>query len=135
MSRHRQRRRRGASATEFALLLPFLVTITSITIDWSMYFRQRTVLVGAVSQGALVAAGVDDRNGQDPTVIGVATAEEVWADGGVAGEASFSLSQSGSEPSIMYTVTGKTAFEPFVGFVSFTPDTVVYSTTMRKSRQ
>lgn len=50
----RGRRRRGAAALEFALVLPLLLVLVLGAIDWGYYFFVEQVVVNAAREGARV---------------------------------------------------------------------------------
>ncbi len=49
-------RRRGSNAVEFALVLPFLVGVMALVVDWGLYFQSRRAVLDSVRDG--VRAGV-----------------------------------------------------------------------------
>ncbi|MGC4122013.1 MAG: pilus assembly protein [Myxococcales bacterium] len=52
-ARHRQaRNQQGASAVEFALVLPLLLLLVMGTIDWGYYFFTEQIVVNASREGA-----------------------------------------------------------------------------------
>lgn len=52
----RTRPRRGTAAVEFAILLPFLMLLVVVAIDFSRLFHQYTVITNAARNGALYAS-------------------------------------------------------------------------------
>jgi Flp pilus assembly protein TadG len=68
------RRRRGASALEFALVAPVLLLSIFGVLDWSWFMYRRVPVILAAERGARAAAGV--RVDQNPEGAATAAAEE-----------------------------------------------------------
>jgi Flp pilus assembly protein TadG len=67
------RRESGAAIVEFALVVPILMLVVFGAIDLSRAFYARSVLRGAVQDGARLAAVLEDPVGQSDSVTRVVT--------------------------------------------------------------
>jgi Flp pilus assembly protein TadG len=126
------RRRRGASAIEFALLYPvFLWTLTGV-IDYGYFFMVRAQADTAVQQGARLGALTLQKD--DP----VSAAKEAVADritaSGLGLTPTVTAALGGASPDRYITVSVSLTVPPLVGLVPC-PSTVDASTVMRVEDQ
>lgn len=63
MTRKREHDRRGAAAIEMALVLPFLMLMFAVAVDYARVFHATQALTHAAHAGALVASGTSQTPG------------------------------------------------------------------------
>ena len=117
-----RRARQGATALEFALVLPLLAAMLFAVVDWSWFMFHHLSVAVAAQRGVRLAAGVPRDQGPD----GVANDEaRVWLERFGAGADSVMVSTH-IDPSPMgeqITVEIQRSFDPIVGLVP-TPDVI-----------
>lgn len=114
--------RRGATALEFALVLPVIVALFSGTIDGAMFLCQRSAVIDAANAGARAGAV----SGDEDTVLDDATAAVTvrLAASGFGGEdvSVTATREEASTPLVRVLVS-----VPFRGFVGLLPMPVTLS--------
>jgi Flp pilus assembly protein TadG len=128
---NRQRRqRRGASAIEFALTLPFLFGIFSGVFEYGMVFFNQVGVINAVRDGARIAVAADE---SDATMIAEARAYEVLDEFGLNCDEGCQVSATlGTAPGGYSTisVSAQVPYTPLFGLIP-TPENLSGSIVMR----
>lgn len=114
MSRHRSRR--GATALEFALVLPVILALFSGTIDGAMYLCQRSILVDAAVAGARAGAVSGDEGAVIDDATATVTARLAQAGFGADDVTVTATQEEASAPLVRVEVS-----VPFEGFVGLLP--------------
>jgi Flp pilus assembly protein TadG len=123
----------GASAVEFALVLPMLLLILFAIVEYGWFFTNRIVLTNAVSNAARAAVKAREWEGEDPTQFaGQAFKSACWiADGedvSIVGSAASIGSMPKGEVAMAVDVDGETVprtvsviavmgYRPLTGFL------------------
>jgi Flp pilus assembly protein TadG len=81
--RLRRSLRRGASAIEFALTLPVMITIFSVIVEYGWYFFQQSATLGAVRDGVRYGVTIDPSSG-DPDVEAISRSRTVLEGYGIS---------------------------------------------------
>jgi Flp pilus assembly protein TadG len=115
---------RGAAAVEFALVLPFLLTMVLGAIDWGWYFCVREVAINAAREGARTASLLGNT-----TANGVARANAYLASAGLCADGASAGAGAGGNVRVDVTCTDVvlTRFFP----PALVPRTVSVSAEMR----
>jgi Flp pilus assembly protein TadG len=92
------RRRRGANAIEFALVMPVLFAIVTGMMDYSWIFMLRNGAMNAARVGA--RAGAITAQGDDPDGAAAASALRMWNGLGVGGDPTIVAFRTG-DPQLM----------------------------------
>lgn len=122
MTKLRARRRMGANAVEFAMVLPLLATITMGLLDYGWYYARQTQLFGALTTAATTGTGyspgVNENSGCYSCVQAVKTHARV-----ALGELGVDLEQVELEPRMVrlydacaIEMTVSIPHEPMIGF-------------------
>lgn len=116
------RRRRGAAALEFALLLPPFLALLFGVIDFGWYFFQRSSLDSAVTLGCRAGSLINPGEGDANLAAVQARAEDVMAEVMEQGLSrtrdsswTFSVETFGASPSRSLRCTAAASFEPILG--------------------
>lgn len=120
-----RRDRRGASALEFALLLPVFVVLLTATIDLGWLFYQRSAIASAAAlgcrAGALVDPGVDDVWWEDLEAAVQTRVEETFAATGapcdLTGDCVTAVEAFGEDPGRSIGCSVSRGYTPLVGMV------------------
>ncbi len=126
----RLRSRRGASAIEFALTVPFLFAVFSGIMEYGMVFFSQVGVINAVRDGARIAVSVDE---DDAESTAEARALEVLDEFGLTCAAGCSVTATlGTGPSgyATITVSAEVPYEVLFGLIP-TPDNLTGSIVMR----
>ena len=115
--------RRGASAVEFALCLPFVLLFVVGSTDFALWAGLHMTTVRAVQDGARVASVLVVPDGEDATVTLESTAESatletltLW---GASSGASVDATWAADGDGIMWlTVTAQVTYNPVMGVAS-----------------
>lgn len=75
--------RRGASAIEFALTLPVMITIFSVIVEYGWYFFQQSATLGAVRDGVRYGVTIDPSSG-DPDLEAISRSRTVLEGYGIS---------------------------------------------------
>ena len=81
--RLRRSLRRGASAIEFALTLPVMITIFSVIVEYGWYFFQQSATLGAVRDGVRYGVTIDPSSG-DPDIEAISRSRTVLEGYGIS---------------------------------------------------
>ncbi|MCB9758331.1 MAG: pilus assembly protein [Alphaproteobacteria bacterium] len=129
VSRLSQRRRRGANAIEFALILPVFVTIMVGIMDFSWFFFVRSTVINAVRDGCRAGAVVPPD--ENPELVARAEMEDILAtwnadcnDPNIT--CTFDIQASGSSPSEVLECSITLEQDPLIGLVPM-PETTTAS--------
>jgi Flp pilus assembly protein TadG len=122
--------RKGASALEFALCLPVVITLLTGILDWGSYLSAMHEAQSAAREGARLGAAT--RQDEDPVGRAEARAAARLLEVGITGAGVATL--SGLSPDQVITVDVSAVYTPYVGLVPV-PATVNGGMTMRMEDQ
>ncbi len=122
--------RKGASAIEFALTVPFLFAVFSGIMEYGMVFFNQVGVINAVRDGARIAVSADDT---EAVSIAEARALEVLDEFGLTCDTGCSVAAVLGTAAGGYdtlTVTAEVPYEVLFGLIP-TPDNLTGSIVMR----
>ncbi len=130
------RSRRGASAIEFAMVLPLLVYVAMGTLEYSWFLYQRTQVVHAVREGVRLAAVSEVDDSPAPDALAAARAADVLDERGFAsGDVTLATSYldlTGDVAGTLDTLTlnATVVYQPIAGGLVPTPASMAVTMSM-----
>lgn len=127
--------RRGSQAVELALALPLIVVLSGGAVDVGQYLYLTERVAAAASEGARAGALVDPDAGGSPSAVAVAAAQTAWSGQELPGSLGVDARIEGAVPSQRVVVATTLTNSPLFGSLSFLPDTVTITRTVRLGSQ
>jgi Flp pilus assembly protein TadG len=130
-NRTRAHRERGTALIEFALVLPFMLVLTMLVIDFTRAFHVKNMLHQAAREGVRLAAVTTTAQDADviSRAIAVATRSGVTATATVAPPDEFGMTTVTCEAEFTWLYSGLLSF---IGVDFVNPMTLVASQSMRE---
>jgi len=131
----RRRGQRGATAVEFALVLPVFLTVVFGVIEYGWVFYQQFNLAGAVRDGLRQGVTISQTASPDPRSTAVTKAQANLTTLGVSlTGVTLAATYGGASPTKTMTLSGTMTYKKMIGFVP-TPSTLKYAMTMMLEMQ
>lgn len=126
--------RRGASALEFALILPILLALIVGIIDFGWYFQANGQVVAAVREGTRLGVTYPSDEAPAQAITRIRAVLTGYGFNGAA--AVITTAPVGATPNEMLSVTVSLPFDPLVGMVAVAmPTNLTASMTMLLEQQ
>jgi Flp pilus assembly protein TadG len=124
-------RRKGASAIEFALVLPILLTMLLGIMEFSWLFLEQSSVSAAVREGARLGVTYSTAGSTTPASAAVTRTKAALTEAGLNGTAAtVTTSYIGTSPSQKLKVVVSVPYTSLTGFFAFVPTNLTASMTM-----
>ena len=114
---HKFFKRRGSNAVEFALILPSLMFLLGVTVDYGWYFHNQIELTNSAAVGAHAGAAVFAEGG-DPVSAARAVTLDAWTATGLPNTPTVTVIRTGASPDEVVSVRAVVPFDPLVDIQS-----------------
>lgn len=117
-----RRKRRGASAVEFALIAPPLFMVLAGVMEYGWFFFNQIILDSAAREGARIGARTAPDATPTPSVAASDAAVAFWTSMGIPGSPSFVTSGATSAGETLIIVSGTLPYTGLIGFYTPVPN-------------